>query len=216
MTGYIYCHISPSNKKYIGQTTTSLEHHFCNGENYKSSPVFWKAIQKYGWNNFQHIVLHKIEAESKEELLSQLNRIEREEIELNNCLAPHGYNIEKGGGQGRVTSEKRQQISDTLLVNGAPTKEELYYLYCEKNKTMKEIGNILQMTRNSVSKWLKWYDIPVQYHHRNHKRIDKETFETYYLFENHTQKECAQHFQVSLSVIASYIRKYNLYKRKVE
>ena len=34
MIGYIYCHISPSGKKYIGQTTTSLEHRFNNGKNY--------------------------------------------------------------------------------------------------------------------------------------------------------------------------------------
>lgn len=32
MKGYIYCHISPSGKKYIGQTIRKLEHGFDNGK----------------------------------------------------------------------------------------------------------------------------------------------------------------------------------------
>ena len=28
-----------------------------NGNNYKSSPHFYAAIQKYGWDNFEHNIL---------------------------------------------------------------------------------------------------------------------------------------------------------------
>lgn len=53
----VYIHISPSNKVYVGITKRTLSQRFKNGEGYISCPLFYKAIQKYGWNNFQHIII---------------------------------------------------------------------------------------------------------------------------------------------------------------
>ncbi len=214
MTGYIYCHISPSGKKYIGQTTTSLQHRFNNGENYSSSPVFWKAIQKYGWDNFSHIILDVIESENKEELIDLLNKKERERILEFNSVVPNGYNIELGGGQGRVTTEKRKVISSTLLGYKTPSKEILENLYLKENKTMEDISKILNISRNAVSKWLKWYDIPINYSHRDTKQINIEEFKYYYIVLNHTQKECSEHFEIPIGYIPTLIKKYDLYKRR--
>lgn len=54
----IYQHINKINgKRYIGQTSQSQERRWRNGEGYIDSPKFWNAIQKYGWENFEHQII---------------------------------------------------------------------------------------------------------------------------------------------------------------
>ena len=56
----VYAHINKLNGKfYIGMTGQSLEMRSGkNGINYcYNQYAFSKAIQKYGWNNFEHIIL---------------------------------------------------------------------------------------------------------------------------------------------------------------
>lgn len=49
----IYLHRNKSNGKvYIGQTIQSIENRWKNGNGYKPCTYFYKAIQKYGWENF--------------------------------------------------------------------------------------------------------------------------------------------------------------------
>ena len=98
MIGYIYCHTSPSNKKYIGQTTCSNPKYRWSGKNsYTSNRYFFAAINKYGWENFSHEILEQHEAESKELLIEKLNEREAFLIAKYNTLAPDGYNILPGG-----------------------------------------------------------------------------------------------------------------------
>lgn len=60
--GFIYCYTSPSGKKYIGQTKTSLKERAgsINYRGYKGCPVFYKAIQKYGIENFEVEILREV------------------------------------------------------------------------------------------------------------------------------------------------------------
>lgn len=54
----IYIHINKINKKvYIGQTCQEPSRRWRDGEGYKDSPRFYAAIQKYGWNSFEHKIL---------------------------------------------------------------------------------------------------------------------------------------------------------------
>lgn len=58
ITYKVYKYTNIINQKvYIGQTSQTLEQRAQKGENYKSCPNFYKAIQKYGWENFQSEVL---------------------------------------------------------------------------------------------------------------------------------------------------------------
>ena len=52
-------HISPSNKKYIGITKQKVNKRWKNGNGYKTQQYFYRAIEKYGWDNFQHIIIAK-------------------------------------------------------------------------------------------------------------------------------------------------------------
>lgn len=214
MTGYIYCHISPSGKKYIGQTTTNLEHRFNNGKNYISSPVFWKAIEKYGWNNFQHIILHTVDKGDKEELIEELNALEREEIISQNTIVPNGYNIELGGGQGRVTKERAMQISQTELGRPSPTKDQLIEFYVKRNLTIEQTGDALGFNRDIISKYLKWYEIPINYKHRTTGKIDFDLVEDFYINKNYTLEQISKELGLPIWTLTDAIKEHNLYKRK--
>ena len=60
--GYkVYRHISPSGRVYVGITKLSLSFRWNQGRGYKRCKLFYRAIQKYGWDNFIHeVVLDKI------------------------------------------------------------------------------------------------------------------------------------------------------------
>ena len=56
----VYMHKNKINGKvYIGITKQNPEHRWGNGKNYKKGLRFNNAIQKYGWDNFKHIILYK-------------------------------------------------------------------------------------------------------------------------------------------------------------
>lgn len=122
MIGYIYAHLTPSGKYYIGQTTRKLKSRWGkNGIGYKGDTIFWNAINKYGWDNIKHIILEKIEADNELELYNKLNELELYYIEKYNAMAPYGYNI-RGGGNGPLAEETKQKISDKL--SGKPKSDE--------------------------------------------------------------------------------------------
>lgn len=128
-TWYIYCHTAPNGKRYIGQTCQEPEKRWANGHGYKGQQHFKRAIDKYGWDNFKHVVLCTVSSKENADFLEQWF------IEKWDTFNPeHGYNHTKGGGgcpghkpspetleklraanAGRSpTKEQRRQISETL------------------------------------------------------------------------------------------------------
>lgn len=57
----VYMHTcTQTNKKYIGITSIKPENRWRqDGSGYKKQSLFWNAIQKYGWDNFEHKILLK-------------------------------------------------------------------------------------------------------------------------------------------------------------
>lgn len=89
----VYVHINKiNNKYYVGITSKTPEKRWQNGYGYKGQ-VFYKAIEKYGWDNFEHEViasnLTKEEAENFEKILIQ---------KLDSFVGHNGYNVSVGGG----------------------------------------------------------------------------------------------------------------------
>lgn len=88
----IYLHRNKINNKcYVGQTCQKPEDRWGkNGERYSQQLYFYRAIQKYGWDNFEHIILEKdIPAEFADE---------RECFWAGyyHALAPEGYTLQTG------------------------------------------------------------------------------------------------------------------------
>lgn len=120
----VYQHKNKINGKiYIGITMQEPEQRWRHGEGYKSSPHFYAAIQKYGWDNFEHNILFenltKEEACQKEqELIAKYNSMDRE----------FGYNSTSGGDIFTMNEETKQKISQALMGNknglGHPCSEE--------------------------------------------------------------------------------------------
>lgn len=93
--------------RYIGQTCTSLEERAgYRGYNYQCCPIFWRAIQKYGWENF------KVEILEEGLTFEQANEREQYWIGQLNTMAPNGYNLQPGGGNHTVHESSRQKMSE--------------------------------------------------------------------------------------------------------
>lgn len=133
----VYQHKNKINgKSYIGITRQKPKHRWgSNGANYKSSPHFYSAIKKYGWDNFEHIILYenltKEEAcEKEQELIKEYNTMNRE----------FGYNQTSGGEYFIMSEESRLKKSRAMLGNknglGHPCSKEKARKISEAQKGM--------------------------------------------------------------------------------
>ena len=120
MEGCIYCYTNKiNNKKYIGQTTKTVEERAGkNGSFYKKEWLFWRAIQKYGWESFMVEILETLKAETHKELRKLLNDRERYWIKYYhtyiNDEACFGYNADEGGNFHLHTEDTKRKISEHL------------------------------------------------------------------------------------------------------
>lgn len=112
----VYVHTSPSGKMYVGQTGVGVEKRWGkNGRRYLDKKnnqyihrAFARAINKYGWDNFQHEIvadnLTKEEADNFEKLLIK---------KLNTMNPKYGYNCKEGGSNGKLSEETRRKMSES-------------------------------------------------------------------------------------------------------
>lgn len=97
-------------KVYIGRTCQSLRRraHF-NGTGYKKCAYFWRAIQKYGWENFEGEIL--------EEGLTDVEASEREAFymkEFSSLDRNKGYNTLEGGYR-YYSDEFREKMNNKVV-----------------------------------------------------------------------------------------------------
>lgn len=90
----VYVHINKTNgKRYVGVTSkVKPEHRWSNGLGYKENSHFYSAIQKYGWDGFEHVIiaegLTEQDAKSMEKDLIAKWKTQNREF---------GYNMTSGG-----------------------------------------------------------------------------------------------------------------------
>ena len=115
----VYKHTCPNGKCYIGITKQNLKNRFHNGHGYDTQ-LFGRAIQKYGWENITHEILHEGLT------LEDAYALEKESIskfKANN--KEYGYNCDNGGAgaEGHVVSEevrkKQRKSSMTRFMKNA-------------------------------------------------------------------------------------------------
>lgn len=92
-TWVLYMHINKINdKKYIGITCQDpVVRWGKNGNGYKGQ-IFFKAIQKYGWDNFDHKII-KTHLSKEEAVALEIQYIR----EYGSHISKHGYNVTYGG-----------------------------------------------------------------------------------------------------------------------
>lgn len=181
----VYKHTSPNGKVYIGITSQPTERRWRKGEGYIDNDYFYKAIQKYGWDNFKHEIL--IDGLSKEDAC-------KKEIEIisktNANNRKFGYNITKGGNAPKLSEEtkeklrkchigvkpneetrKKMSLSQTGRKHSEETKAKMRLAQGGKNNPMygkhhtKEVRE--KMSESHMGEKAYWYG----------KKRDKETVE---------------------------------------
>lgn len=164
----VYAHINRINNKiYIGITKQKvIDRWGKNGNRYKDSKYFWNAINKYGWDNFEHEII--AEHLTKDEACNfEITLIKILNSQDDTC----GYNISKGGDGGgyEVSKETRKKMSKAKKgkLNGknnpmygvSPKErmnEETYNNWLHKHKNPKENGfkyktsKVICLTTNEV------------------------------------------------------------------
>ena len=128
----IYIHKNKINGKvYIGQTSQNPIKRWDNGKGYITSPKFYSAILKYGWNNFEHIILYTDLTQE------QANQIEQELIQqYNSQNDQYGYNITSGGCNFSHSVETKQKIgkANSIALKGNNHSKEQNELMSQKFK----------------------------------------------------------------------------------
>ena len=104
----VYMHVNKTNgKRYIGITSQVPSRRWHNGLGYKAQKRFYSAIQHYGWDGFEHLIIEsglaKETAEKREaELIAEYN---------SNDLR-YGYNIENGGVIHKLSQEQIEHLRE--------------------------------------------------------------------------------------------------------
>ena len=101
----VYEHVSKDGKRYIGITSQKVAVRWRHGNGYAKNIHFYRSIQKYGWENFEHNIL----AENVDE--EKAKNLERELIKKYNTTNPnYGYNVTRGGDTRQTCPEHVKEL----------------------------------------------------------------------------------------------------------
>ena len=231
----VYIHINKENdKKYIGITKQEVERRWLGGCGYTGT-YFGNAIKKYGWDNFNHIIigkgLTKDEAEYFEILLIK-------KLDLTN--RDKGYNVAYGGNSTKgfkFTKESKQKISKSL--KGRKLPEEVKKKITESliggknpraNKVMcenlifscvKECAEFYKISATAMTQWLNgkvgmpqnFIDLGLQYlekdtiiiKQKKRKSKSKKVYCGGKIFDS--GKECAEYYEINHGTMRSWLNR---------
>lgn len=166
MSFCVYKHTSPNGKVYIGITSLNPIRRWNNGKGYSSQPYFFRAILKYGWDNFNHEIL-----------FSDLTKEEacQKEVELIKSYksngSKYGYNISSGGECSNSGSRRIGKVYfnkyKVLSLNG--DKYTLLCLNC--NKTFERSSGCFNKSSIIKCPFEVHRKLPKQYNYITYKNI---------------------------------------------
>lgn len=161
----IYKHTSPSGKIYIGVTKQDPDRRWQNGLGYKTQRLFWRAIEKYGWGNFEHEILednltHNVACEKE---ISYINQYQSNNPE-------YGYNTTSGGDGAPKHGIKMAQLFQKQIVN----------VFCNITEASKLLGLSDSVLQNYIKNRTEYCDY-------SFKEIDDSTYYQYkdYVDDHH-------------------------------
>lgn len=152
-TWCVYIHISPSNKAYVGIT-----HHQNpqlrwgkGGCYYSKRTVFYSAIKKYGWNNFDHIILSYNCSEKAAKILEKILIAYYKSIDMsyNMTIGGDGYNLGKESSTKKYHTEQSKKYREKH-----PDYEKTQYLK-HKDKKLLAARDYYTKNREKVLEYKK-------------------------------------------------------------
>lgn len=142
----VYIHTNKINgKKYVGQTCQyPPEKRWKNGAGYYNSTYFYRAIQKYGWDNFEHEVV------KRNLTLKEADSFEMYLINKFNTINPNGYNAVEGGSNGRPSEETKRKMSEAQIGkhHSEETKKKLSEICTGRHHTEETKKKISESSKN--------------------------------------------------------------------
>lgn len=100
----VYMHKLFDGRVYIGITSKTTKRRWQNGHGYSKHTYFYNAIQKYGWDAFEHIIL--FQGLTKEEAEKEEVRLIKEYQSTDHSK---GFNIANGGSSAVPLSDETKQ-----------------------------------------------------------------------------------------------------------
>jgi group I intron endonuclease len=95
-------------KIYIGQTWRSMEERVKNGYGYEGCTHFYRAIEKYSWQNVETEILALCAEQKEADFLEQFYI-----SEYKSWNRDFGYNLKLGGSHGRHSVESKKKMSNS-------------------------------------------------------------------------------------------------------
>lgn len=183
-TWCLYMHISPSAKIYVGITHYSdpSKRWGNNGSQYDKRTVFSRAINRYGWDNFKHVVLFRNCSESFAKDMEKLFISFYKSINMsyNMTIGGDGHNF----GKESKTKEYRTQSSRKFRKDNPNFDKEQYQKHKEKKK---------ELARN--------------YYRRNRERVLQQKKSEYY--KEKSRERCYKWRREHPDYMKNYMKKYN-------
>ena len=117
--GIIYCYKNKINgKRYIGQTINPQQRKSAHiSDSTHIDTKFYRAVRKYGWDNFEYEIL----AESEDR--NVLDKLEVDFIKSFNSIE-NGYNIRSGGEHPTMGEETRKKLQQANAFQNAELSEK--------------------------------------------------------------------------------------------
>ena len=148
----LYIHTKIKNKEvYIGITCQHpVSNRWKNGAGYKKNPLFWNAIQKYGWNNFTHkIICENLTKDQAEHLEQEFIK----SYKSNN--KKYGYNIENGGRVSKISESQKQHLREINLgkhhTEETKRKMSISHIGMKNRKGTKQSEYFIELKRKQFS-----------------------------------------------------------------
>lgn len=143
----IYVHVNKQNGKlYIGQTQNIKSRWSGNGKDYKKCPGFYNAIKKYGWDEFEHIILFDNLSSEMADII-EIALIKKCNLTNNK----YGYNCSLGGKNGSTPPTEQTIKKITEKISKKTYQYDLDGSLINSFKSHVEAEQLTGTSRNNIS-----------------------------------------------------------------
>ena len=178
----VYQHVTPDGMYYFGQTQ-NVEHRWSNNGSLYKGTALQPYIEKYGWDNIQHIVLFREQTRENALFIEDF---------LIETAREDGVCINKNRS-GLISKEEgyKQQISKQYYEQNKEQIREKQQQYCQKNKDKKQDYD-KQYYEENKDKRLKYKK---QYYEQNKENIREYNRQRYQKNRDEINERRRQRYQ---------------------